>query len=257
MDMNAEKPGFWAVLPAQVRYDALLPSTAKLLYAEISALTNQEGYCYASNAYFMTLYGISEATVLRLLRQLELRGYIRREDAVGGKTQRRIYAGINPAAAAPADPPSKMKGPPLKNDGGPPSKMTGGIIESNNISNNPPEAPQGAKRARRKRKVKAACEWEPELFERFWKLYPRGEGKAEARYAWDDLKPDRKLMKEMSAALKRQMKTDEWLRGVGVPWAVRWLNERRWEWEVGVACPQGASPDAAEDAEDGEDEWLY
>ena len=122
---------------------------------------------------------------------------------------------------------------------------------------NPPEAPQGAKRARRKRKEKAACEWEPELFERFWNLYPRGEGKAEARYAWDDLKPDRKLMKEMSAALKRQMKTEEWLRGVGVPWAVRWLNERRWEWEVGVALAAEESPDAAEDEEDGEDEWLY
>ena len=255
--MDIEKPAYWAVLPAGVRYDETLPASAKLLYAEISSLTNQEGYCYASNAYFMALYGISEATVLRLLRVLEHRGYIRREDAVGGKTQRRIYAGINPAAAAPADPPSKMKGPPVKNDGGPPSKMKGGTRKSNIISNNPPEAPQGAKRARRKRKEKAACEWEPELFERFWNLYPRGEGKAEARYAWDDLKPDRKLMKEMSAALKRQMKTEEWLRGVGVPWAVRWLNERRWEWEVGVALAAEESPDAAEDEEDGEDEWLY
>ena len=116
--MNIEKPAYWAVLPAGVRYDETLPASAKLLYAEISSLTNQEGYCYASNAYFMALYGISDATVLRLLRVLEQRGYIRREDAVGGKTQRRIYAGINPAAAAPADPPSKMKGPPVKNDGG-------------------------------------------------------------------------------------------------------------------------------------------
>ena len=51
--LNIEKPAYWAVLPAGVRYDETLPASAKLLYAEISSLTNQEGYCYASNAYFM------------------------------------------------------------------------------------------------------------------------------------------------------------------------------------------------------------
>ncbi len=61
--MTIEKPAYWAVLPAGVRYDETLPASAKLLYAEISSLTNQEGYCYASNAYFMALYGISDATV--------------------------------------------------------------------------------------------------------------------------------------------------------------------------------------------------
>jgi hypothetical protein len=38
---------------------------------------------------------------------------------------------------------------------------------------------------------------------------------------------------------------------------VRWLNERRWEWEVGVSLAAEENPDAAEDEEDGEDEWLY
>ena len=80
------------------------------------------------------------------------------------------------------------------------------------------------------------------MFERFWKLYPRGEGKGEARYAWDALEPDRKLMMEMSEALKCQKMTDEWLRGVGVPWAVRWLEERRWEWDVGVSLEDSEPP---------------
>ena len=244
--LDIEKPAYWAVLPAGVRYDETLPASAKLLYAEISSLTNQEGYCYASNAYFMALYGISDATVLRLLRVLEQRGYIRREDAVGGKTQRRIYAGINPAAAAPADPPSKMKGPPVKNDGGPPSKMKGGTIKSNNISNNPPEAP------RRGRRVKSIPDWKPDLFERFWKKYPRHEDRAKAVEEWDRLKPDLELMKNMSAALDRMMKSDEWRRGIGIPYACRWLRYRRWE-----DAFEEPEEEPGDTAEDGDDEWLY
>ena len=56
--LTIEKPAYWAVLPAGVRYDETLPASAKLLYAEISSLTNQEGYCYASNAYFMALVSV-------------------------------------------------------------------------------------------------------------------------------------------------------------------------------------------------------
>ena len=107
-----EKPGYWAVIPAAVRYDPELPASAKLLYAEISSLTDSAGFCFASNGYFEGLYELSERTVIRLLRILEKRGYIRSEDNGGGKSQRRIYAGINPAAGAAATPLTKMSVPP-------------------------------------------------------------------------------------------------------------------------------------------------
>ena len=244
---NIEKPAYWAVLPARVRYDPEIPASAKLLYAEISALTDQTGYCFASNAYFEELYELSTETITRLLRVLEKHGYIRREDASGGKNQRRIYAGINPAAGSPADPPSKMTIPPVKNDGGPPSKMTPVSVKGNKKSTkNPPKPPRG------RRRWKEACEHEPELFERFWKKYPRKDGKGEARYEWDDLKPDRELMMEMSAALRAQKATDEWQRGIGIPWACRWIRYRRWENE-GIVLEE-----SEEDPEDGEDlpEWT-
>ena len=57
--MSTDKPSYWAVLPAAVRYDPAITAGAKLLYAEISSLTDRRGYCYASNAYFQELYGIS------------------------------------------------------------------------------------------------------------------------------------------------------------------------------------------------------
>jgi len=90
-------------------------------------------------------------------------------------------------------------------------------------SNNPPKPP------RRGRRGSDLPDWEPELFERFWKAYPRGEDKQGARAEWNKLQPDLTLMRIMSAALDRAKSTDEWQRGVGIPYACRWLSKRRWE----------------------------
>ena len=77
----------------------------------------------------------------------------------------------------------------------------------------------------------ASAKWEPDIFERFWKAYPSQgrKDKVGARREWDRLKPDRKLMMVMSAALDRAKTSDTWQRGIGIPYACRWLSHRRWE----------------------------
>ena len=75
--MSIEKPNYYAILPANVRYDGALRPNAKLLYAEITALTNRQGFCTEGNAYFASLFELSKKTVSDLLSQLEKRGYIR------------------------------------------------------------------------------------------------------------------------------------------------------------------------------------
>ena len=108
-------------------------------------------------------------------------------------------------------------------------------LNTNQVSTeNTPLPPQTGGR----RVSKSIPEWEPDMFARFWALYPRGEDKRRAAKEWDKLRPDRKLMEIMSAALKRQMASEEWRRGVGVPYACRWLSNRRWEDErLGGAAP--------------------
>ena len=74
-----ERPNYYAIIPADVRYDKELKDKAKLLYGEIVSLSNKEGYCYASNKYFAELYGISVTTVSLLIKDLIDKNYITSE----------------------------------------------------------------------------------------------------------------------------------------------------------------------------------
>ncbi len=71
-----EKKSYYAIIPANVRYDADLTPNAKLLYGEITALCNEKGYCWASNDYFSKLYGVSKSSITRWVSALVNKGYI-------------------------------------------------------------------------------------------------------------------------------------------------------------------------------------
>ena len=104
------------------------------------------------------------------------------------------------------------------------------------LNTNPPKAPQ---RGRARREPKQEPDWKPERFAAFWSSYPRGESKQAAIAAWDKLRPSDELLVIMAKALKRQMQTEQWQRGIGIPYASTWLNQRRWEDEGGKPVPSG------------------
>jgi hypothetical protein len=74
--MGTNEPGYYAIIPSSVRYDKKLPANAKLLFGEITALCNKEGYCWATNEYFAELYGASDKTIGRWLKALKTKGVI-------------------------------------------------------------------------------------------------------------------------------------------------------------------------------------
>lgn len=76
ISQEMERPNYYAILPANVRYDKRLSANAKLLYCEISALANVKGYCYASNNYFSELFSVDSRSVQRWLYNLKDYGYI-------------------------------------------------------------------------------------------------------------------------------------------------------------------------------------
>lgn len=244
------KPSYWAVLPAAIRYDPEIPASAKLLYAEISALTDQRGYCWASNAYFEALYSLSERTIVRLIRALEKAGYIRILDAGGGATRRKIAAGINPLGdqISPRGPaglgredneegrddaetPDKIVSTPLTKLSVPPDKNDTQIKKENKKENNPPKAPQGAGADYVPKK---APDWKPERWEKFWAFYPLHKSKQAAIKAWDRLKPSDELLAVIGHALVRQIaekQADCKRNRVPFEWKIHastYLNGARW-----------------------------
>ncbi len=67
---------YYAIIPANIRYDKEIPPTAKLLYSEITALCNVKGYCWPNNEYFAELYDVSERTIRRWISKLVDKSYI-------------------------------------------------------------------------------------------------------------------------------------------------------------------------------------
>ena len=92
----SEKPGFYAIIPASVRYDDTLSPNAKLLYGEITALTSIKGYCWASNAYFARVYEVKPNAVSGWIKQLIEAGHIYSviDSAEGNKRTLSIVAPI-------------------------------------------------------------------------------------------------------------------------------------------------------------------
>lgn len=95
-----EQPSYYSILTANVRYDKRLKANEKLLFSEITALSNKNGYCTAKNSYFARLYDVAVETVSRWVSHLVKYGYLKREEIRDNKTneiiERKLYPITNP-----------------------------------------------------------------------------------------------------------------------------------------------------------------
>ena len=142
-DNRPERPGYYAVIPADVRYDTSLPPNAKLLYGEISALIGKDGFCYASNQYFAELYGVTEVSITRLISKLVDRKYIIRElrkDKTGKVICRKLWLSVS---VPELQPPNKNDGTSQQSCGEGTNKNVGETNTSNtNIKAAPEKKPK-------------------------------------------------------------------------------------------------------------------
>lgn len=255
------KPSYWSVIPACVRYDASLPPNAKLLYAEISSLCDDAGYCFASNEYFARNFEMSARSIPRLLAALVERQYISvdvvRDQQTNAVLERRIFAGINPAGRI-APPSSQNCHDPSSQDCHDPSSQNCHVEQYNSFNNIPPIVPQGDMRAhKRKRKRKEPRErpdWKPDRFDGFWKFYPKDgrKDKQRAMDAWDKLSPDDDLIATIARALVKLKATESWKRGIGIPYVSTFLNGARWNDADELDAPSETSDSGSGWAEDEE-----
>lgn len=195
-----EKPNYYAIIPASVRYDKELRPSEKLLYGEITALCGANGYCWGTNQYFADLYGVSDRMVREWISHLKERKYISikmiYKEGTKEVLERRIYI-VPISSAAVEDPPeenfptsgkkvpetSGKKFPTPEEKKFRENNTRTNITRENNISS--PSADGG----------------EPDEFEELWKLYPRKEGKKQAYAAY-------------KRAIKKGTKNDDIRKGI-------------------------------------------
>ena len=152
-------PNYYAVIPADVRYDKDLRPNEKLLYGEITALAKKTGECWASNKYFGDLYDVQPNAVATWIRHLKEKNYIDIDYEYSGKeiTKRIIkIGGIQKDTTSYS---KRYEGGIQKDSGGGIQKGEENNINSiNNININNKEIYK-------------------ESFEEIWELYPNKKGK--------------------------------------------------------------------------------
>ena len=196
-------PNYYAILPATVRYDSRLKPMEKLLYAELTALSKKDGYCWASNGYFAELYEVAKETVSRWLSNLDRYGYIKVSiDRPSGNQRRIIVFGDQYLLAKKSLPLDEKVITPYDEK-----------IKQNNINKN-----------------NSNKQYRDIDFERFWKAYPRKVAKADALKAFEKNVPG-PLLETVLNALEKQKRSENWTRDSGryIPYPATWLNGKRWE----------------------------
>lgn len=185
--MNEDKPNYYSITPANVRYDKSLPMGARFMYGEITALTKKDGYCWAGDSYFAELYEVTNTTIQNWLRALERKGYISRKriykDGTKQIKNRYIRLFDTPTQNNLGTYVKNIKDPTQNNLGTYPKNIKNptqnnlrdsitSTITSTTTNNNKPSKPPKPVADR-------------DHFESLWKLYPNKKGKESA---WNSYK---------------------------------------------------------------------
>lgn len=200
-----DKPNYYTVIPAMVRYDKNLKDKSKLLYGEIVALSDKNGECWASNNYFAELYNISTETVSRLINSLIKNGYLESKIIYEQDTKK-----IDKRVLIPID--KNINTYCQNNQGGIDKKVKG---------NNTRLIKENIKRK----------------FNIFWDLYPRKVSKGTAEKWFEKNNPSDELLNIMIEKIKLLKTTEQWKSDNGkyIPYPSTWLNAKGWEDEIKVS----------------------
>lgn len=79
MTQENTQPGYFLIIPAFVANCLHLDAETKLLYGRITSLSNQKGYCFASDEYLAELSGCEKRVIQDRLRDLEKMNFIKRD----------------------------------------------------------------------------------------------------------------------------------------------------------------------------------
>ena len=222
----SESVSYYAIIPAEIRYDSSLPPLAKLLFGEITALCSRYNECWATNEYFANLYNCSTRNISRLISLLSQHNYITVELVRKTKSaeieKRVIRQNVTYGQNCREGIDNFDKNPNDKNG------VENNTSNINNTSINiPPISPKPSTR-----KIVDNM-WEIH-FERFWELYPRKENKSVTKKWFQTHYLNEEQFETIISKLKTFIKTKAWKKNDGqfIPYPSTFLHQKRWEDEI-------------------------
>ncbi len=205
-----DKPAYYAIIPATVRYDQRLTPNAKLLFGEITALCHQEGYCWAGNQYFADLYEVSKTSISTWIGNLKDAGHITVEMNYKEGSKHILNRYI------------RILGEGIQENLTTPTRKLNDPIQENLRDNSTVNITSNIT-------VNSVGD-----FDSFWRFYPRKAGKEAARKAWEKLRPGQHIMQMIADNVKERVEKGEWRKDNQsfILHASTYLNQKRWEDEV-------------------------
>jgi hypothetical protein len=217
---------YYAIIPANVRYDTDLTPNAKLLYGEITALSNEKGFCWATNSYFADLYSVSKTSVSLWIKQLIEKNYITAEIVYkeGSKEILHRYLKIvkDPIQDNLNTPISDNLNTPIQEN----LKENNTVINNTTINNT----------VNKKKERHPIKEYEAE-FETLWKEYPRKKGKEKAKASYVKFrKKDEGMYERVQLGLKQYKRYIE-VHAIGeefIKHGATWFGNASWNDEYNL-----------------------
>lgn len=210
--------------------EIVLPPMQKFVLYCLADEANDAGVCWPSVAAIMTKTCMGERTVRRAIRDLEEQGHVVANREAGRATSYYLRA-ATPANAAgvPHRQGCRSGRTPLPVRHHTPAGAAGPYIDPLLIHERPTPAREG--------------------FLKFQSEYPKHRSMERAWKTWQRLNPDEQLQAAIMAGLMQAKTSVEWLRrdekgrqGRYIPFAWRFLEERRWEDDYGPVKLSPPSP---------------
>lgn len=225
-----EQPNYYSIIPATVRYDDNICPNAKLLYGEITALCNKQGFCWANNKYFADIYKTSIRTIQRWIEQLSQEGYILvNYDYIEGTNcvESRCISLVDLATKLSCGGDKTVMGARQNCHGGHDISVMGHPYYNNKTNNT---INNGSKEGQ-------MTQFDPrDVFDIFWSKYPRKVKKKKTLEKFIKICKTEDIFKDIITGLEKYIISKEWKKNNGefIPHPTSWLNGEMWNDEIEV-----------------------
>lgn len=225
----------WNLLGAATRDSRLSRGDLAVLHS-IAGRIGDDGTAWPGFGRLATDTGLHRSTVERSIDRLEAAGYLARESGGIGRSNRyRLTRSVDATGTSSADATGTGSTEATGSSGATSSTDATGVVAPTRLGVVAPTRPEleplnsSREPVQVELSVPGSKAASGDLFQNFWKAYPRKEAKAAADKVWKRRKLDRIADQIIADVVARVADPGQWRDVKFIPLPTTYLNQRRWE----------------------------